>query len=229
MKKNEISLPWQVAETLKERILLKKEYKVGDKLPNEIILSEQLNISRTTLREAIRILVNENLLEIKRGKGTFVINDNIDIYNLGNLNKVHTDLKDLLEVRLMVEPMAAYYAALRGTDKEIEKILSYGKEVELKILNNEDRNNEEQLFHNSIAIASHNSVLKELMPIINKSINKSVDLSKEFKKINELTIRDHQIIMDFIKNRNSEGAKSSMVVHIVNAMDVFNIQWFIDS
>ncbi len=224
MKKNEISLPWQVAETLKERILLKKEYKVGDKLPNEIILSEQLNISRTTLREAIRILVNENLLEIKRGKGTFVINDNIDIYNLGNLNKVHTDLKDLLEVRLMVEPMAAYYAALRGTDKEIEKILSYGKEVELKILNNEDRNNEEQLFHNSIAIASHNSVLKELMPIINKSINKSVDLSKEFKKINELTIRDHQIIMDFIKNRNSEGAKSSMVVHIVNAMDVFNIQ-----
>ena len=124
----------------------------------------------------------------------------------------------------MVEPMAAYYAALRGTDKEIEKILSYGKEVELKILNNEDRNNEEQLFHNSIAIASHNSVLKELMPIINKSINKSVDLSKEFKKINELTIRDHQIIMDFIKNRNSEGAKSSMVVHIVNAMDVFNIQ-----
>lgn len=229
MKKNEISLPWQVAETLKERILLKKEYKVGDKLPNEIILSEQLNISRTTLREAIRILVNENLLEIKRGKGTFVINDNIDIYNLGNLNKVHTDLKDLLEVRLMVEPMAAYYAALRGTDKEIEKILSYGKEVELKILNNEDRNNEEQLFHNSIAIASHNSVLKELMPIINKSINKSVNLSKEFKKINELTIRDHQIIMDFIKNRNSEGAKSSMVVHIVNAMDVFNIQWFIDS
>lgn len=224
MKKNEISLPWQVAETLKERILLKKEYKVGDKLPNEIILSEQLNISRTTLREAIRILVNENLLEIKRGKGTFVINDNIDIYNLGNLNKVHTDLKDLLEVRLMVEPMAAYYAALRGTDKEIEKILSYGKEVELKILNNEDRNNEEQLFHNSIAIASHNSVLKELMPIINKSINKSVDLSKEFKKINELTIRDHQIIMDFIKNRNAEGAKSSMVVHIVNAMDVFNIQ-----
>lgn len=224
MKKNEISLPWQVAETLKERILLKKEYKVGDKLPNEIILSEQLNISRTTLREAIRILVNENLLEIKRGKGTFVINDNIDIYNLGNLNKVHTDLKDLLEVRLMVEPMAAYYAALRGTDKEIEKILSYGKEVELKILNNEDRNNEEQLFHNSIAIASHNSVLKELMPIINKSINKSVNLSKEFKKINELTIRDHQIIMDFIKNRNSEGAKSSMVVHIVNAMDVFNIQ-----
>lgn len=224
MKKNEISLPWQVAETLKERILLKKEYKVGDKLPNEIILSEQLNISRTTLREAIRILVNENLLEIKRGKGTFVINDNIDIYNLGNLNKVHTDLKDLLEVRLMVEPMAAYYAALRGTDKEIEKILSYGKEVELKILNNENRNNEEQLFHNSIAIASHNSVLKELMPIINKSINKSVNLSKEFKKINELTIRDHQIIMDFIKNRNAEGAKSSMVVHIVNAMDVFNIQ-----
>ena len=209
MKRTEISLSSQIAEELKEKIV-NKEFNIGDKLPNENILSQELNVSRTTLREAIRILVTQNLLEIRRGKGTFVINNDLDIYQLNKLNNTSSDLKDLLELRLIIEPMAVYYATNRATDKEIENILYYGKEVEKKILNNEDRSNEEQYFHNAIAKASHNAFIKDLMPIINKAINKAVILSKEFDKINELTLRDHQMIMDFMKARNADGAKASM-------------------
>ena len=57
MKRKEPSLSLQIADDLKEKIIVKKEYKIGDKLPNENLLSEELNVSRTTLREAIRILV----------------------------------------------------------------------------------------------------------------------------------------------------------------------------
>lgn len=223
MKRTEISLSSQIAEELKEKIV-NKEFNIGDKLPNENILSQELNVSRTTLREAIRILVTQNLLEIRRGKGTFVINNDLDIYQLNKLNNTSSDLKDLLELRLIIEPMAVYYATNRATDKEIENILYYGKEVEKKILNNEDRSNEEQYFHNAIAKASHNAFIKDLMPIINKAINKAVILSKEFDKINELTLRDHQMIMDFMKARNADGAKASMELHIINALSVFGIQ-----
>lgn len=224
MRAKEPSLSSQIADDLKERIIVKKEYKIGDKLPNENLLSEKLNVSRTTLREAIRILVTENILEIQRGKGTFVINDTLDNHDFNKLNNTVSDLKDLLELRLIIEPMAVYYATKRATEKEIENILYYGKRVEEKILNNEDRNEDEQYFHNAIAKASHNSFIKDLIPIINNAITKGVHLSREFDKINELTIRDHKIVMDFIKARNAEGAKVAMELHIINAMTVFGIQ-----
>lgn len=224
MKRQEPSLSLQIADELKEKILINKEYKIGDKLPNENLLSEELNVSRTTLREAIRILVTENILEIKRGKGTFIINDTLDNHDFGKLNNTVSDLKDLLELRLIIEPMAVYYATKRATDKEIENIISLGQIVESKILNQENRNNEEQSFHNAIAKASHNSFIKDLMPIINEAINKGVNLSKEFSKINDLTMSDHKLIMDFMKERNADGAKVAMELHIINAMSVFGIQ-----
>lgn len=224
MKRKEPSLSLQIADDLKEKIIVKKEYKVGDKLPNENLLSNELNVSRTTLREAIRILVTENILEIKRGKGTYIINDTIANHDFGKLSNTVSDLKDLLELRLIIEPMAVYYATKRATEKDVENILHYGKNVEEKILNNEDRSEDELYFHNSIAKASHNAFIKDLMPIINEAINKGVHLSKEFHKINELTLRDHEMIMDFIKAGNADGAKVAMELHIINAMTVFGIQ-----
>ena len=136
---NQISLPQQIADDIKDMIVEKKKFQIGDKLPNENILSKELNVSRTTLREAIRILVAQNLLEIKRGKGTFVINDKTDNYNLNNIANTLSDLKDLLELRLIIEPMAVYYATKRASDKEIERIIKYSLLVEEKILNKEER------------------------------------------------------------------------------------------
>ncbi|MDY0395514.1 GntR family transcriptional regulator [Virgibacillus halophilus] len=62
-------------------IAVEKRFLPGDKLPNENELSEELDISRTTLREAIRILVTNGILEIRRGKGTYVKED-IDVNNI---------------------------------------------------------------------------------------------------------------------------------------------------
>ena len=49
--------------------------------------------------------------------------------------------------------------------------------------------------------------MKELVPIISKAINESVQLSKQYEKATELTLKDHKLIMDFMKDRNAEGAK----------------------
>ena len=72
------SLSEQAADEILDMITIKKQFKVGDKLPNETELSSILNVSRTTLREAIKMLVLKDIVEIKRGKGTFVKSDEVD-------------------------------------------------------------------------------------------------------------------------------------------------------
>ncbi len=215
----------QTAEDILDMIITEKKYMPGDKLPNENDLSTELKISRTTLREAIRILITHKVLEIKRGKGTYVAqNNNLnENFNLDKVINAKVDLKDLMEIRLIFEPEIAYYAAKRATNKEIEKILHYGELTESKIRNCEDRVEEEQMFHNSISKATHNEFINRLMPIINQAIYKGVILSKEKSRINDNTLVDHKSIMEYLKARDAEGARTAMKLHILHAMEDFGI------
>ncbi|MEW9674815.1 FadR/GntR family transcriptional regulator [Lentibacillus sp. L22] len=215
-----------IADDIMSMIVIEKKFLPGDKLPNENELSEELNISRTTLREAIRILVTNGVLEIRRGKGTYVKED-IEVNNiesLGNLADAKINAKDLYEMRLIFEPEAAYYATIRASDAELERILDYGTRIEQKIKCNEDRTAVEQKFHKSIVKATHNEFMEKLMPVIYEAIDKGVILSKRKELAIKDTINDHNMIMEFIRNRNPEGAKSAMKIHILHAMRELGIE-----
>lgn len=216
----------RIADEILSMITIEKKFQPGDKLPNEIELSEQLNVSRTTLREAIRVLVTNNILEIQRGKGTFV-KENIDTEHMksfSGLSSAIINARDLYEMRLIFEPEAAYYATLRATDAELKRILDFGKQIEEKILNNEDRTEVEQKFHQSIAQATHNEFMDKLMPVIFQAINKGVILSQKNELVTKHTLNDHRLIMEFMEARNAEGAKSAMKIHILHAMQYLRIE-----
>lgn len=218
MKGNKM-LSQSVADNILSMITIEKRFSVGDKLPNELDLSEELNVSRTTLREAIRILVALDILEIQRGKGTYVKENAFKKrQDLEQLSSVKVNAKDLYEMRLIFEPEAAYYAALRATDSEIKRILEFGKKVEKEISNHEDRTEDEHSFHKAIAQATHNEFMNKLMPILYQAISKGVYLSLQSDKAIEDTINDHRMIMEFLKQRNAEGAKNAMKIHIMHAM-----------
>lgn len=194
-----------------------KRFSVGDKLPNENDLAAELGVSRSTLREAIRILTTSGVLEIKRGKGTFVTsNTRIDS---GNLNDIASGLDDLFEMRLMFEPDCAYLAAKRATEEELEIICYYGEQIEKKILSGEDRTFEEQKFHESIANATHNSFVKQFMPIIFNAIRKGVIVLTQNQDVSEDNLNDDRLIMEFLKKRNADGARTAMRLHIIHAME----------
>lgn len=195
-------------------------FSVGEKLPNEIDLAGELGVSRSTLREAIKILTTNGIVEIRRGKGTFVTSNTfIDSSDLGD---IASGLDDLFEMRLMFEPDCAYLAAQRATDEEIEIICYYGEEIEKKILSGEDRTYEEQKFHESIANATHNSFVKQFMPIIFNAIKKGVVVMTKDKDISEDNLKDDRLIMEFLKKRNADGAKTAMRLHILHALDSLN-------
>jgi len=225
MTKEKRSLAENVADNILAMITIDKKFTLGDKLPNENELSEELQVSRTTLREAIRILVAYNVLEIQRGKGTYVKNNRELIEELGlkELSTFQLDVKDLYEMRLIFEPQSAYYAAKRATDKELERILFYGRLEEDLILKKEDRTEVEQAFHKSIAKATHNEFMNRLMPILYQAIDKGVLLSDTNEEMVQNTLNDHRMIMEFLSKRDAEGAKTAMKLHIIHAMRGFGI------
>ncbi|MDE6914163.1 MAG: FadR family transcriptional regulator [Lachnospiraceae bacterium] len=218
-------LSQSVADNILAMITIEKRYSVGDKLPNELELSEELNVSRTTLREAIRILVAYEILEIRRGRGTYVTQKAQEQpQDLEQLSTVKVNAKDLYEMRLIFEPEAAYLAAERGTDAEIKRILDYGKRIEDEIKSGKDRTKDEHAFHKAIAQATHNEFMNKLMPILYQAISKGVVLSVQSEKAKNDTINDHRMIMEFLEQHNAQGAKNAMRIHIMHAMKELNIE-----
>ena len=220
------ALSVRVADAITEMIV-QQRFRPGDRLPNELELSEELHVSRTTLREALRILSTRGLLEARRGVGTFVtrsqsIHDDFDVLKIQN---TRVNIKDLYEMRLMFEPQAAYYACLRSSDAELDTILHYGALDEEMIRSGDPHWDEcEQKFHNSIASATHNQFITALLPIFNRAIHQGIILANQSPQAAETTIHDHRLLMRYLKARNPEGAKAAMYLHMINTMHEFSIE-----
>ena len=219
------ALPVRIADQMTDMIA-QRRFLPGDKLPNELELAQELQVSRTTLREALRILTTRGLVEVRRGVGTFVtqsrsIHADFDVLRIQN-TRVNT--KDLYEMRLMFEPQAAYYACLRASDEELETIFRYGELDEQMILRRDPLWDEsEQKFHNSIASATHNQFITALLPIFNRAIHQGIILANESPEVSEMTLHDHRVLMEYLRERNPEGAKTAMYLHIINTMRAFHI------
>lgn len=216
----------RTAESLSQMIL-EGRFAPGDRLPGEPLLARELGISRTTLREAIRILSTRGLLEVRRGAGTFVTRSERihEDFELLKIRDTHVSLKDLYEMRLMFEPQAAYYAALRASDQEIAAILDYGEALGDIIRRRDPRWDElEQKFHNAIASAAHNQFITVLLPIFNRAIRQGVILANEDPVVADHSLGDHRLIMQYLRDRNPIGARAAMHLHMLNTMRDFRIE-----
>ncbi len=222
---SERRLSEQVADDILEMIAIKKRFVPGEKLPNELELAAELGVSRMTLREAIRILAAHGVLVIRRGIGTFVAEDaNLDGHGLDTLGEIRANLKDLMEMRLIFEPEAAYYAAMRATEKEMDKIEKLAHQAAEMANIGEDKTEVEKAFHNTIAKASHNEFMHRLMPIINSAIYKGIVLSEQTPGVYHKSNIDHMNVVEFIRLRDGEGARTAMRLHILHVMDEFGIK-----
>ncbi|KMO86584.1 transcriptional regulator [Megasphaera cerevisiae DSM 20462] len=206
-----------------------KRFTEGDKLPNENAFARELNVSRNTLREAIRILNAYGFLEIQRGKGTFITaaasaSGRYFETELDPLEYAKVSLKDLYELRLILEPEAAYLAALRGTDGDIRQIAKLGKRIEKQIRTHEDRTAEEHAFHAAIARATHNTCMTKLLPNLHEAILKGVLLSTVYDQVVKETLYDHYMITDFLEQRDAEGARDAMRIHIRHAIHSLHLK-----
>ena len=132
-------------------------------------------------------------------------------------------LRDLYELRLMLEPQMAYYAALRATDEELAQILALGRQVDNHSYTKNEDLEGNQLFHNAIVQATHNEFSVKLMELLHKALIQSFRENKVQQTMSEDSLLDHQLIMRFLQNRDADGAKLAMELHMKHALRDYKI------
>lgn len=205
-------------------ITVEKKYKPGDKLPNEKALAEELGVSRSTIRSAVRDLVGQGVLEIKIGRGTYVVEQSMIFsdFGFGQLQHIQLKLRDLYELRLMLEPQMAYYAAIRATDEEIRAILDLGNQIQQHKLEGSDDSEGNRLFHIAISRAAHNEFGARLAEILNDALVTAFSGTDYQQRIEDFGI-DHQLIMDYLENRDADGVKLAMNLHLKNSIKLYHL------
>ena len=219
------SLAQQTAQRLYNLIAAEKKLAPGQKLPNELELSQEMGVSRATLREAIRALTTQGVLEVRRGKGTFVSPraGELEDFGFDALERVRGQLRDLFELRSIVEPQAARLACQRATEAELQEILSRGRQVEACIRAGEDRTRADREFHAAIVRATHNEFMMRLLPVINQAVASAVRAGEHREQLARDTLRDHALLLEFFQKRDGEGAEHAMAIHMRRSMDVMGL------
>ena len=198
-------------------------YAPGSKLPNENELSEAMEVSRATLREAISYLVAQNVLEIRRGKGTFVAETlpaaGMDLTALSDLRS-RVRAKDLFEMRLIFEPATVALACQRASDAELEQIRRKALRVKEAAAEGGDWPLADQEFHWAIIRASHNEYMRRLYPIINSAVNEIMQISQNRQLMQDTALRDNELILEFLLARDEAGARHAMSIHMKHLINM---------
>lgn len=212
----------KVASEIEEAVRLRKLVP-GTRLPSEQELGTQFGVSRTVIREAVRMLSAKGLLSIAKGKGIFV--RPFDADNVADPMHLYLQLQidrdyalDVVHARQIIEPPIAAEAALKRTDQDIARLRAGVEELRGCPEGFEKLAALDMAFHLQIAKASHNPLLPllldpihRLMPDIKSSVYKTV------KDARDSAVVWHSKILEKILQRDPDGAREAMQEHLMIA------------
>ena len=192
----------------------------GARLPTERELAGLLGVGRSTLREAIQTLVTRNVLEVRRGVGTFVsykhgVADDPLGFNL--IRDKEKLARDLVEFRMLIEPKMAAWAAQNATPDEVDELEYLCDEVDELILAGKPHLDKDQEFHTRIARCSGNLIMPKLLPIIHGAI--TLFITETGGQLRDETMRTHRAILNAIRARDPEAASDAMYLHLLYNRD----------
>ncbi|MGH1484295.1 MAG: FadR/GntR family transcriptional regulator [Geminicoccales bacterium] len=210
------SLSTQIAREIGRRVVA-GSYQVGELLEEEGTLGARYQVSRSVVRDAVKILVGKGLLEVRRGIGTRVrerlrwglLDD--DVLAWHQSAPLQADfLRQLMDLRLVIEPKAARWAAERGTDEGHALIADAQARMEQEKGSIEDFVIADALFHRSILWAANNELLLSMEGVIYSALLNSIRLTNSDPRENEKSIPFHRAVTDEIKKRNGVKAERQM-------------------
>ena len=205
-----------------ERLILKK-LKPGDKLPSERELAEMLQVSRSSIRDAIRGLELMGLVEPRQGAGTIVreLSAESVVNPFANSLKHQRDqVSELLDFRKMLEPPLAARAATHATDDEIAEMEEILQRQETKMALGEAAVAEDTEFHYSIALASGNTVVLKVLDVVMDLLRETRERSLQVEGRAQRSLAGHRRILAAIKRRDAESAKAAMRRHVEDVEEI---------
>ncbi|KPH62743.1 transcriptional regulator PdhR [Pseudoalteromonas porphyrae] len=204
-----------------ENMILEGSLAPGEKLPPERELAKQFEVSRPSLREAIQKLEAKGLVTRRQGGGTFVKNQLEEGLTdpLFDLISKHPESQfDLLEFRHALEGIAAYYAALRGTGTDFEKVKQSFDYIALADVDLQQKAKAINAFHFSVAEASHNVVLLHLVrgmqALLEQNVLQNLTVLLEKPHISKQLAQHRRLLMDAVIEGNPEQARLASNAHL---------------
>ena len=201
--------------------LIAGELKRGDRLPPERELAEQFGVSRTVIRDAVKTLAGRGILHVKHGAGIFVATSEENaIRRLGALSDIlplqGVGLRDLFEIRKVLETEGADWAARRRNHYHLERLRGILKDAhrnseDLEVLSDRDAQ-----FHVAIAEASQNLVLVRVMLTLLDLLAQSRRESLSIPGRAKLSLKNHERILEEIEAHRSEEAREAMLEHLTS-------------
>jgi len=190
----------------------------GDRLPGERVLAETIGCSRTSLREAFRVLEAEGLIVSKSGGGRFVQNLDQNIKLEYRQNAVDMLEKSavfyFLEAREALEPRIAQLAVERATIKQIGKIKAVLRKMGDKLKNPTDKIGPDANFHLAVAEATNNFVFVSMMES-NMSMMRQVRRQTLTTVARyEASMQEHKAILEAIERRDEHAAVAATRAHL---------------
>jgi len=211
-----MSLCSQVAREL-GRNIVNGVYIPGNLVEDEGALSERFQVSRTVVRDAVKILVGKGLLEVRRGIGTRVkpradwglLDDDVMAWQLSEPPRADT-LLQLLEVRQVFEPQAAYWAADRATQEDLGEIDAACIAMQEAIGDPKAFVLADARFHRATIRAAHNEFLLALEGVIYSALLSSIRLTNPDAEANAKSVPLHRAVYEAIVQSEGDEAAQKM-------------------
>lgn len=199
-----VSLADQVFEKLEDDII-KGIYPKGEIL-TELKLAETLGVSRTPIREALRRLEQERLIK-ETGKGSVVLGITVE------------DLVDIMDIRLCIEGLSAFYATQNLTPDGAEELKQIGELQDFYFQKNdiEHLRQMDDRFHDTIYALSHRPIIFDTLLPLHKKTQRYRKISIEDPERLAYSIQEHKAILNAILARDASLATALMTKHIENA------------
>lgn len=213
----------QVAQSIGEKILI-GEFVPGQQLGDESSLCLDYSVSRTVVREAVKMLISKGMLEVRPRTGTRVLGVRhwqlLDRDVLLWHQSIPADpkrLSQLMELRQSIEPDAAMYAAGRRTDEDCEALLRALNMMEASVDKNSEYVIADAQFHSAVLRAAHNQYLDALENAIFAGLLLSIRVTNPDFERNMTSLPLHKDIAEAVVQRDPAGAYDAMKTHLADS------------
>lgn len=208
-----------LSEKTAERIIAlirDSSYAPGDRLPTEAQLVELTGAGRNTVREALRMLASRNVLVIRQGSGCFLsarpgVTD--DPLGLALAKDPRQLTRDLLQLRIIIEPEIAALAAQNATAQDVEELEALLAQLRELVRTGSDFAANDQQFHTKLAECTHNQVMSRLLPVIAEGVHTFSDTVREPETV--YTIKSHTEVVEAVRGHRPSDAREAMLYHLL--------------
>jgi GntR family transcriptional repressor for pyruvate dehydrogenase complex len=188
----------------------------GSRLPPERALAAQLGVGRPSLREAIKALNVLEVLESRRGAGTFVRSRQpiVSRPDFSDRDSTELGVLDLLEVRKIIEPRAAWLAATRASEHHLVEIEAARQKLDVQSTDWRSVAALDYELHSAIIRGAQNPVLDMIDRFLRLHILRKQSAKPQFMPDLARLRQDHKAIVEAILKRQADAAEKAMIDHL---------------